>query len=354
MRSFSAGAVVIATLALHTEGSAVAKENSSDRGGVREVGRKRTQHKEPRMDGRRTGGHRQILNKGGYAYEYGYGYGYGYKDDDESGCDTLDCLMAEVDEDVTQINLSEEDRSVSHVEPWVRAHTCSRSSSPADKIRMCSMCCIIQPLLSVRHRLPRLAPHPEHQAPLSGTRYSPRVLHDPQQGTIPSEVGLLTEVTSLRLEYNNLDGSLPTELGSMVNMEYVGTHFMPTLTLTPTPVSTLTLTLTLTLTPTSTSTPAPILVSPLPNPTSYLPRYLDLGSNSFDTGTIPTELGMLTQLWDHFGLGLVRHRSCWCNSPTDLEPLGTTALVTPTLGSKRLTPPASSPVWTRPPPRHPA
>ena len=118
MRSFSAGAVVIATLALHTEGSAVAKENSSDRGGVREVGRKRTQHKEPRMDGRRTGGHRQILNKGGYAYEYGYGYGYGYKDDDESGCDTLDCLMAEVDEDVTQINLSEEDRSVSHVEPW--------------------------------------------------------------------------------------------------------------------------------------------------------------------------------------------------------------------------------------------
>ena len=117
MRFFSAGAVVLATLALHTEGSAVAKENSSDRGGVREVGRKRTQHEEPRMDGRRTGGHRQIL---GYGYEYEYGYGYGYKDDDESGCDTLDCLMAEVgDEDVTQINLSEDDLSVSHVGPWV-------------------------------------------------------------------------------------------------------------------------------------------------------------------------------------------------------------------------------------------
>ena len=39
-------------------------------------------------------------------------------------------------------------------------------------------------------------------------------------GEIPSEIGNLTNLTNLRLEYNQLTGSIPSEMGNLINLEY--------------------------------------------------------------------------------------------------------------------------------------
>ena len=40
-------------------------------------------------------------------------------------------------------------------------------------------------------------------------------------GTIPSEIGLLTQVTRLYLFYNEFTGTIPSELGNMINLKYL-------------------------------------------------------------------------------------------------------------------------------------
>ena len=57
------------------------------------------------------------------------------------------------------------------------------------------------------------------------------------QGSIPKELGSLSELTSLRLAYNSFIGSVPTELGKLKKLELVQLHAnrisgkMPNLTL---------------------------------------------------------------------------------------------------------------------------
>ena len=40
-------------------------------------------------------------------------------------------------------------------------------------------------------------------------------------GPIPSDIGLLTNLTSLNLSANNISGSIPPELGSLINLNYL-------------------------------------------------------------------------------------------------------------------------------------
>ena len=86
------------------------------------------------------------------------------------------------------------------------------------------------------------------------------------QGSIPTELGSLTALRYLRLNNNALTGSIPTELGNLSNLESLTLYGNALTGLIPTELGSLTAL-----------------------------RYLSLGGNEL-TGSIPTELGNLSNL----------------------------------------------------------
>jgi len=109
-------------------------------------------------------------------------------------------------------------------------------------------------------------------------------------GTIPSEIGNLTNLTNLSLFDNNLSGSIPTEIGNLINLTDLNFHGNNLSGSIPTEIGNLTNLTYLDLFINQLSGSVPIEIGNLTNLT-----VLYLFSNQL-SGSIPTEIGNLTNL----------------------------------------------------------
>jgi Leucine-rich repeat (LRR) protein len=109
-------------------------------------------------------------------------------------------------------------------------------------------------------------------------------------GTIPTELGNLSNLKSLYLYGNSLTGSIPTELGNLSNLEYLYLNINSLTGSIPTELGNLSNLTALSLGGNSLAGTIPTELGNLSNLTT-----LSLGDNSL-TGTIPTELGNLSNL----------------------------------------------------------
>ena len=115
-------------------------------------------------------------------------------------------------------------------------------------------------------------------------------------GSIPTELGNLTNLTALNLSFNELSGSIPTELGSLTNLTGLNLRDNQLSGPLPSSLGNLSNLTTLYLYTNQLSGPLP---SSLGNLTNL--KLLDLSINQL-SGSIPTELGNLTNL-TALGLG---------------------------------------------------
>jgi Leucine-rich repeat (LRR) protein len=109
-------------------------------------------------------------------------------------------------------------------------------------------------------------------------------------GTIPTELGNLSNLTSLYLYSNELTGTIPTELGNLSNLSYLSLGNNDLTGTIPTELGNLS-------NLTSLSLGSNDLTGTIPTELGNLSNlsYLSLGNNDL-TGTIPTELGNLSNL----------------------------------------------------------
>ena len=109
-------------------------------------------------------------------------------------------------------------------------------------------------------------------------------------GTIPAELGDLTELKSIWLGFNDLTGSIPTELGNLTNLTELVLNSNDLTGTIPTELGSLANLTRLDLASNGLTGTIPTELGSLANLTR-----LDLASNGL-TGTIPTELGSLANL----------------------------------------------------------
>ena len=144
-------------------------------------------------------------------------------------------------------------------------------------------------------------------------------------GSIPTQLGSLTNLEHLDLHSNQLTGSIPTQLGSLTNLQYLNLHTNQLTGSIPTQLGGLTSLQRLFL---STNQLTGSIPTQLGNLTGLL--YLSLNRNQL-TGSIPSQLGSLTNLR---GLDLSANRLTG-SIPTQLGSL--TNLLTLTLSANQLT-----------------
>ena len=109
-------------------------------------------------------------------------------------------------------------------------------------------------------------------------------------GSIPPQIGLLTNLTTLNLSDNELTGEIPPETGNLTNLTYLGLHYNQLTGNIPPEIGNLTNLTTLYLDANQLTGSIP---SQIGNLTSL--TFLDLRNNQL-TGSIPPEIGNLTNL----------------------------------------------------------
>ncbi len=114
--------------------------------------------------------------------------------------------------------------------------------------------------------------------------------HNQLTGSIPTELGHLTNLSYLSLNYNQLTGSIPTELGHLTNLSYLSLNHNQLTGSIPTELGHLTNLSYLSLNHNQ-------LTGSIPTELGHLTKLSSLGLNHNQlTGSIPTELGHLTNL----------------------------------------------------------
>ncbi len=144
-------------------------------------------------------------------------------------------------------------------------------------------------------------------------------------GAIPTEIGNLTNLTQLGLSDNRLTGAIPTEIGNLINLTNLYLHDNQLTGTIPTEIGNLTGLTTLNLSNNRLTGNIPTEIGNLTGLTT-----LNLSSNRL-TGNIPTEIGNLTNL-TNLDLGFNRLTG---NIPTQIGNL--TNLTNLDLGLNRLT-----------------
>ena len=126
----------------------------------------------------------------------------------------------------------------------------------------------------------------------SGSVFSLSLMINSLTGTIPSELGNLTELTTLYLDRNTLSGSIPPELGNLTNLIYLRLYYNSLSGSIPSELGNLTNLTELYLMQNSFS-------GSIPASFGNLTKLTDLSlADNYLGGTIPAELGNLTNLRD--------------------------------------------------------